>query len=293
MHLRSIELGLPNAGEAAAFLSGVWGALDSGALDGAHYIRGTAPLPYLVALREAANTSVASVTFGADSKMIDAIAGRASAASIECRAVASSDPGGGHGILVTFPDGEQFRFLTGCADGPAASGHDAPVKLTHIVLNARDAEYSARLAEDVLGFTVSDRTKGMAFVRCNASHHSIAFARAGYTSLNHIAFEMDDLDAVMRGIGRMRDAGFAPAWGPGRHGPGANVFAYFIAPFGAVVEFSTAVEQVGPDYRVGTPDDWTWPPNRIDQWGMSDKQVDALQAAERRFCFATAPEIKV
>lgn len=192
--------------------------------------------------------------------------------------------------MVTFPDGEQFRFLTGCADVPAASGHDATVKLTHVVLNARDAEYSAKLAEDVLGFTVSDRTKGMVFVRCNNAHHSIAFARAGYTSLNHIAFEMDDIDAVMRGIGRMRDAGFVPAWGPGRHGPGANVFAYFIAPFGAVVEFSTAVEQVAPDYRVGTPDDWTWPPNRIDQWGMSDKQVDALQMAEQQFRFAASPE---
>jgi 2,3-dihydroxy-p-cumate/2,3-dihydroxybenzoate 3,4-dioxygenase len=286
MHLRSIELGLPNAGEAAAFLSGVWGALGTGALGGSHYIRGTAPLPYLVALREAAKASVASITFGADSRMIDAIASRAAAANIECEPVTSSDPGGGHGILVTFPDGEQFRFLTGCAESAAAEGNDAPVKLTHVVLNARDAELSAQMAEDVLGFTVSDRTKGMVFVRCNTSHHSIAFARADYTSLNHIAFEMHDLDAVMRGIGRMRDAGFVPAWGPGRHGPGANVFAYFIAPFGAVVEFSTAVEEVGPDYSVGTPDDWTWPPNRIDQWGMSDKQAEALQIAEKNFRFA-------
>ena len=289
MYLRSIELNLPDAAKAADFMSGAWGALDAGTLERAHYIRGTAHLPYLVALREAANASVASVTFGADSRTMDAIAARAAAANIGCREVASSDPGGGRGILVTFPDGEQFRFLTGCADAPAALGSNAPVKLTHVVLNARDAEHSAKLAEDVLGFTVSDRTRGMVFVRCNSSHHSIAFARAGYTSLNHIAFEMDDLDAVMRGIGRMRDAGFTPAWGPGRHGPGANVFAYFIAPFGAVVEFSTAVEQVGPDYPVGTPDDWMWPPNRIDHWGMSDKQVTVLQAAEMQFRFAPTP----
>ena len=139
--------------------------------------------------------------------------------------------------------------------------------------------------EDVLAFRVSDRTKAMVFVRCNESHHSTAFARAGFSSLNHIAFEMDDLDAVMRGIGRLRDHAMAPAWGPGRHGPGANAFAYFIAPFGAVVEFSTAVEKVPDDYRVGAPEDWTWPEGRIDQWGLSDKDTAALRAAEERFRF--------
>ncbi len=289
MHLRSIELNLPDPATAAGFLSGVWGSLDGGAQSGAHYIRGTAPLPYLVAFRNTRETSVESITFATDAETIAAIAARATAANVKCEQVCSNDLGGGEGILVTFPDGERFRFLTDVAAAAPASGRDAPVKLTHVVLNARDAEYSAQLAEDVLGFTVSDRTKGMVFVRCNTSHHSIAFARAGYTSLNHIAFEMDDLDAVMRGIGRMRDAGFTPAWGPGRHGPGDNVFAYFIAPFGAVIEFSTAVDQVGPDYRVGTPEDWTWPTNRIDQWGMSDKQVDALQIAEQRFRFTAHP----
>ncbi len=96
---------------------------------------------------------------------------------------------------------------------------------------------------------------------------------------------MQDVDAVMRGVGRLRDHGMAPAWGPGRHGPGANVFAYFIAPFHAVVEFSTAVDQVPDDYRVGAPEDWTWPPGRIDQWGLSDKDVEALGKAERTFRF--------
>jgi 2,3-dihydroxy-p-cumate/2,3-dihydroxybenzoate 3,4-dioxygenase len=154
-----------------------------------------------------------------------------------------------------------------------------------VVFNAADAEASGHLVEDVLGFTVSDRTKGMVFVRCNDSHHSTAFARAGFSSLNHIAFEMQDVDAVMRGIGRLRDHQFTPAWGPGRHGPGDNVYAYFIAPYGAVVEFSTAVNKVPADYKVGEPDDWTWPANRIDQWGVSDKDFDGLKIAEANFKF--------
>ena len=96
---------------------------------------------------------------------------------------------------------------------------------------------------------------------------------------------MDDLDAVMRGIGNMRDHGFTPAWGPGRHGPGDNVYAYYIAPFGPVIEYSTAVEKVSADYHPGEPDDWTWPDHRIDQWGVSDKDFAGLRAAEEKFRF--------
>ncbi len=282
MELRSIELELPEAARAVQFLVKPWGAL---AAAGGHAVRGTSTRPYLIALREAEIAAVASVTFVTDPDRINEITARAATAHLSCCPVESDDPGGGAGILVTLPDGERFRFLSGCSGVAPQSSHDAPVRLTHVVLNARDAEANAQMTERIFGFTVSDRTAGMVFVRCNASHHSIAFARAGYTSLNHIAFEMADIDAVMRGIGRMRDAGFAPAWGPGRHGPGANIFAYFIAPFGAVIEFSTAVETVAEDYPTGEPSDWTWPAGRIDHWGLSNKQVARLQAAEGNFRF--------
>jgi catechol 2,3-dioxygenase-like lactoylglutathione lyase family enzyme len=199
---------------------------------------------------------------------------------------AADEPGGGEGVVVIGPDGERFRFLSGASGIPPLPDRpDMPRRLTHVVLNATDAEVSGDFAEQALGFKVSDRTRGMVFVRCDESHHSTAFARAGFASLNHIAFEMEDIDAVMRGVGRMRDIGLASAWGPGRHGPGDNVFAYFIAPFGPVIEYSTAVEKVGDDYVTGTPEDWTWPEGRIDQWGLSGKDFVALREAERLFCF--------
>ena len=81
---------------------------------------------------------------------------------------------------------------------PSGAAHN------EILLNAKDAEVCGDATERVLGFKVSDRTKGMVFVRCNDSHHSTAFARAGISSLNHIAFEMEDFDAVMRGNGRLQ-----------------------------------------------------------------------------------------
>lgn len=285
MKLRSIELVLPNAAAAAAFLTDVWGMAAAETRDSDHYLRGSGTFPYLVALHEGAEAFVRTTTFVGDAAELAALTARVAASGLKARPTRSSDPGGGEGIIVELPEGELLRFLAGAADVAPIEGRDLPVKLTHVVFNAQDAEAAGKAAEEALGFRVSDRTKAMVFVRCNESHHSTAFARAGVSSLNHIAFEMADVDAVMRGVGRLRDHGLAPAWGPGRHGPGANVFAYFIAPFNAVVEFSTAVEKVPDDYRVGAPEDWTWPAGRIDHWGLSDKDVQALGAAERHFRF--------
>lgn len=289
MKLRSIELIVPAPEEAASFLIDVWGMASGGTHAGTHYLRGSGTHSYLVALEPGAVEAVRSITFVCNQAELVDLERRAATNDLAVAPTVSQDPGGGAGIIVTLPEGERFRFLAGAADAAPIDGEDLPVQLTHVVLNAADAEASATAAEDALGFSVSDRTKGMVFVRCNDSHHSTAFARAGISSLNHIAFEMRDVDAVMRGIGRLRDRGLTPAWGPGRHGPGANVFAYFIAPFGAVVEFSTAVEKVPDDYRVGAPEDWTWPEGRIDQWGLSDKDNSALRQAEERFRFVAGP----
>lgn len=284
--LRSIEISFPGVADAAAFLTGHWGMAPAETRGSSIYLRGSGGDPYLIALHEEGSNAVDSVTFTADDAEIERISKDAAAAGAKVERVdANGDPGGGQGILVTLPEGERLRFLTGTSTVPAIDAPDMPVRLTHVVMNSVDAEATAAFVEEALGFRVSDRTKGMVFVRCNDSHHSVAFARAGVATLNHIAFEMEDTDAVMRGVGRMRDIGLPVAWGPGRHGPGDNVFAYFIAPFGPVIEYSTAVEKIGPDYPTGNPEDWTWPPNRIDKWGLSDKDFAGLAEAERRFLF--------
>ena len=299
MDLRSIELALSGAEQAHRWMIDVWGCADAGRIGETWYLRGSGSHPYLMALADNADRFVRSTTFVCSPDRLEQVAQAAAAHGLAAAPCTASDPGGGSGIVVELAEGEILRFLTGAQTVAPIAGHARasrrvmPVKLTHVVFNAADAEASGTLAEQVLGFTVSDRTRGMVFVRCNTSHHSTAFARSGFSSLNHVAFEMDDLDAVMRGIGNMRDHGFAPAWGPGRHGPGDNVYAYYIAPFGPVIEYSTAVEKVPDDYRAGAPDDWTWPERRIDQWGISDKDLNALRVAEETFRFrrewASAP----
>jgi catechol 2,3-dioxygenase len=107
----------------------------------------------------------------------------------------------------------------------------------------------------------------------------------GGPTLNHIAFEMPDLESVMRGAGRMRDDGRIIEWGPGRHGPGNNVFCYFLGPEDMPVEYTAEMQQVDERHRAKTPDEWTWPPGRLDHWGISARPSERMEQAGLRFRF--------
>ena len=287
MKLRSIELEAPDRVAAVRFLKDTWGLLEAGAGNAISYLRGTEDLAYVVSVAEAVTPGVVAVTFCGTQAELEQIRSRAAAAGVRHGPMRALDePGGGSGFLLEGPEGQVFRFVAGGA--PVERLHadrDRPLQVTHVVINTRDREACTRFLVEVLGFRLSDRTRFMNFIRCDSVHHSIAYAQSESSSLNHIAFEMPDLDSVMRGVGRLKDAGYASVWGPGRHGPGNNVFAYFVAPFGAIVEYTSEVQRVGDDYKVGGPEDWKWPPNRVDHWGVSSRDSAAMAEAEKRFRF--------
>ena len=262
MKLQSVELRVPDAEASARFFRDVWG-LSSAQSNGAIRLRGTAALPYLLSLEEG-SPAILSITFCGSRSEIGA--------EREVRGL----------------EGERYRFAFEQETDPLPGHPDRPLQLSHVVLNSADVDAAERFAVERLGFKVSDRTKLMSFVRCNRKHHCIAYARAGSSSLNHVAFDMPGLDSVMRGIGRLRDAGYPALWGPGRHGPGNNVFGYFVGPHGGVVEYTAEVSEVGEDYKVGGPEDWKWPPGRTDHWGVSTRDSARLSAAEQVFRWAAA-----
>ena len=249
MKLQSVELRVPDVEATARFFTDVWGLTRVSG----NRLRGTDSLPYLVGL-EQGEPAVVAITFCGDAER-----------------------------EVKGPQGETYRFVREERAPPLPAQRDRPIRLSHVVLNSADVDAAERFAVSELGFRVSDRTRHMTFLRCNRTHNCIAYARAGYSSLNHIAFEMADVDGVMRGIGRLRDAGYPCVWGPGRHGPGNNVFGYFVGPHGGLVEYTSEVSEAGDDYRVGSPEDWKWPQGRIDHWGVSVKDTARTDAAERAF----------
>lgn len=290
--LRSVALTVPDLAVAEDFYTRVWHLDVAARTHDAVYLRGTAAAHHLLSLHAGPVTQIRNVTFQARSlPALDTLARTVVEAGGRILAAVGpvAEPGGGAGLTVADPDGRILRFVHGDAEhADAGEVPDRPIRLTHVVLNSRDVARTQAFFERALGFKLSDRTRIMAFLRCGPDHHSVALGDADTDSLNHIAFLMPDLDSVMRGGGRMRDAGHAIEWGPGRHGPGNNGFNYFIGPFGVVIEYTAEVQQVDDSYPTGAPENWIWPPGRVDQWGISQPPSPALKQAQRAVFFAPA-----
>jgi catechol 2,3-dioxygenase len=99
-------------------------------------------------------------------------------------------------------------------------------------------------------------------------------------SLNHVAYEVPNIDGLMLGSGRMRKHGFNIEWGVGRHGPGNNVFSYFIEPDGFVAEYTTEVDQIDEATHIAQgPSYWEVVRSGPDRWGVADPPSNRMRTA--------------
>ena len=284
--LRSVALNVPDLIAAEAFYTDIWHLEVVSKSANAIYFRGTGADHHLLALHYAPGVArIRHVTLRArDRSALELVATAAVQAGGRVVEPLSeiNEPGGGEGVTIADPDGRIFQLVYGDAQhADACEIKDKPTRLAHAVLNSHDVEATRQFMEDVFDFSLSDRTRIMAFMRCNNDHHSIALGDTDNDALNHIAFLMPDLDSVMRGGGRMRDAGYGIEWGPGRHGPGDNAF-------NIVIEYTAEVEQIDDSYQAGQPADWTWPPGRVDQWGISIPPTARLKEAQKAILFVSS-----
>ena len=281
--LRSIEYNVTDVARTARFYEKCWGLAPVADEGGVQYLRATGAEHHIVALHKGAAAGPKCVHFAADDKeAVDGLHAKLSGlgTSIGSAPAALSTPGGGYGFSFSDPDGLSYAISSDVEQHRDASMEaDRPFKLSHVVLNSDKVGSQEEYFCDVLGFRLSDRTERMNFIRCSTDHHSIAFAHAKGPSLNHTAFEVPSFDALMRGSGRMKQKGFDVGWGVGRHGPGNNVFTYFLEPNGLVVEYTAEVEQVDDSYKTGGPEDWAKRVGGPDRWGFADPPSPLMRQA--------------
>ena len=289
--LRSVALTVPDLTLAEDFFTRTWHLQVVARSDNALYLRGAGSDHHLLALHHAPGAArILHITLRARSLNALSLAAQKTVAAggrVLAPTAPLTEPGGGQAMTLTDPDGRVFRLVCDDEQLDTIDVPDMPLRLAHVVLNSSHVENTRQFMEAALDFSMSDRTRIMAFMRCNNDHHSVALGDTDNNALNHIAFLMPDIDAVMRGGGRMQEAGFPIEWGPGRHGPGDNAFNYFIGPFDLVIEYTAEVEQIDDSYQTGQPSDWTWPPGRVDQWGISPPPSARLKEAQRAVVFAS------
>ena len=159
-----------------------------------------------------------------------------------------ADPSPGIAQAITFADPkgtivEVFTAATPLArKAPAGIG---PIKLGHLAFCVDDCKAYADFYGRVLGFRVSDWIEDwFVFMRCGPDHHTVNFVRGKTTQMHHIAFELKDWAQVQTACDFLGGRDIDIIWGPGRHGPGHNVFTYHRNPDDQIVELFTEMDKM-------------------------------------------------
>jgi catechol 2,3-dioxygenase len=181
----------------------------------------------------------------------------------------------GEVIRLKDTDGNALMFGLASPGGAAVAAHGGgvlPARLQHIVMASRDAARLARFFQDVLGFVLSDNVVDDAgeirtsFLRCSAEHHSFAVFQAAEDRLDHHCYEAGDWGLIRDWGDHLASQHIAVKWGPGRHGPGNNLFLFMHDIDGNWVELSAELEVVAPDRAAGV---WPHAERTLNTWGSA------------------------
>jgi catechol 2,3-dioxygenase-like lactoylglutathione lyase family enzyme len=184
-------------------------------------------------------------------------------------------PGGGKVLRLHDPDGRMVEIVAGQTMREAVSlGPQPPhnsasdyrrlrqsirlapgpariIRLGHCVLNVSDFRKVEAWYKERFGFITSDEIEmapGMAigaFMRCDrgdqpCDHHSLFLLQVPTgPGFNHAAFEVADMDDLMRGHTHLKHTKRQATWGIGRHILGSQIFDYWNDPWGHELEHWT------------------------------------------------------
>lgn len=154
-----------------------------------------------------------------------------------------------------------------------------PRRIDHTNLACIDPQKTYDELHRTLGFKLSERTGGCELMWARAGdgrHHTLGLAK-GKSGLHHFSWEFAQFNDFMR-LGDVLDTfDRMLVWGPGRHGAGDNLFAYYVDPAGFLVECSAEMEVIddamGFEPRViDVPADLS-NPKVVNRWGALPPQA--------------------
>ena len=207
---------------------------------------------------------------------IDALRGRLAASGVPVRDLAADlqDFALDHapGITTTDPDGNtvQFHGAVHRQGENAADPGRRPVKYQHITLATTDVPRMVAFYTGVVGFRISDQLADgrFAWLRSNRDHHTLAIVHTGVAGdIDHYSYDLAEWEDFKSWCDRLTDENVEVAWGPGRHGPGNNLFVFFDDPAGNHIELSAEMEKFHDDRATYVARRWEPVPNSVNLWG--------------------------
>jgi catechol 2,3-dioxygenase-like lactoylglutathione lyase family enzyme len=293
--LAYVRVSAPDLAKAEAFLK-EFGLHVAARTDAAVYLRGTDPDPPCYVLTEGAS-DVTAIAFEADSAAdLEAISKIDGASPIE----KLDGPAGGSVVRLRDPHGMQVEIVYGQARldpldpapshqfnmdgrrdrrGPLPGVRPGPAhvrRIGHLVLESADPVSVYDWYQERLGLRKSDEVRlpgggtQMRFAALDrgaefVDHHVVGFQYAldEGTRVQHIAFEVGNLDDLMAGHHHLKAKRRKSVWGVGRHRYGGQIYDYWANPWGVIHEHWTDTDLVNADT---TPSDCEFK-DLMEYWG--------------------------
>ena len=147
-----------------------------------------------------------------------------------------------------------------------------PGRLQHLVVATTKADAMVDFYTRVVGLRQSDRVLDDAgalrtcFMRTDDEHHSFAVFQTSENRLDHHCYEAIEWNAIRDWGDHFASIREPVKWGPGRHGPGNNLFLFVHDCDGNWVEISAELEIVAESRPVGL---WAHEERTLNSWGQA------------------------
>lgn len=258
----------PDLDAQEAFLT-AFGLVRADRTKNALYMRGTDPMHHIHVTEKGKPEFIGLAYHAASEADLERLAETPGASTIE----AIDEPGGGKRVRLKEPNGYQVEVVWGISRVPsipvrlqAINNGEEPMaragelmrlsrgpsrvkRIGHGVLGTPRLSETVKWFRDTLGFICSDDVYAGdkqniigSFNRCDCGeeyvdHHVFFCMNHERAGLNHLSFEVQDIDDVFIGHEHMRSLGeYEHMWGIGRHVLGSQVYDYWADPWGRVHE---------------------------------------------------------
>lgn len=150
---------------------------------------------------------------------------------------------------------------------PKVTGIHGPTQ--HLTFATQNLPGFKEFYVDKLGFSLSDRVihdngdLATVFTTTNHEHHTIACFKSNRTGVDHHSYEAATMDNIKQFCDLFASNDVLLTWGPGRHGPGNNLFVFYTDPDGNWIEISGELENVYDRDVI----DWPQHPRTLNKWG--------------------------
>lgn len=151
------------------------------------------------------------------------------------------DPSGNSIDLVVRPFASGRRYFP---------GRDAGITgFSHVGLKTTDARRDEAFWTRTFNFRANDWIGEAALMSFDAVHHRIALFPTDRPGIQHINFQVAEIDDIMRSWYFLTARQVPIRFGPGRHATSGAMFLYYEGPDGMTYEYSSGVRSVGEDWR--------------------------------------------